>query len=164
MKESRLLLGGSLQLEPKLELMETSRENSDIKLDQLLATINSLKAQVDQLSHKINGGSRKYQKLRIRCEDGRIHWISPENLLCCRASGSYCEFHLLNDVVHIASKPLSHFQTLLDPNQFLRTHRSWLVNLNRILSYDPFESVLLVDQKKIPLSRTHLALFKSKTL
>ena len=53
---------------------------------------------------------------------------------------------------------MSYFEQVLDKQQFVRTHRSYIVNVSMINRIDPYEKdghiALLKSGAKIPVSRT----------
>ncbi len=86
--------------------------------------------------------------------------IEIDSIVYFEASGSYSKVHFTNRKPLLVSKPVSYFEEILNPTQFIRVHRSSLVNLNHILSYNSDEDYLtLSDNSKIMVSkrkRTHL--------
>jgi two-component system LytT family response regulator len=77
-----------------------------------------------------------------------------DDILRLQAEGSYTHIHLLKSKPFIASKTLKHFEDMLDEFQFIRTHKSHLVNPKHIIriSHDN-EFVLLTDGSKVEISR-----------
>ena len=59
---------------------------------------------------------------------------------------------------------MSHFEKVLDPHQFVRTHRSFIVNVSTISRIDPYEKdghiAMLQSGAKIPVSKTGYAKLK----
>ena len=60
---------------------------------------------------------------------------------------------------------MSHFEQSLDPHQFVRTHRSFIVNVHLITRIDPYEKenhlAILRTGTKIPVSKTGYMKLKS---
>ena len=58
----------------------------------------------------------------------------------------------------LKNKTMSHFEQVLDPVQFVRSHRSYIVNLQQITRIDPYEKdshvAVLRSGAKVPVSRT----------
>jgi len=58
----------------------------------------------------------------------------------------------------LKNKTMSHFEQVLDPSQFVRSHRSYIVNLQQITRIDPYEKdnhvAILRSGAKVPVSRT----------
>jgi len=79
-----------------------------------------------------------------------IDWIS--------ASGHYLELHIGNET-HLIRERLSIIETRLDPQIFMRIHRSTIVNLDRIKSLHPMfngdQLVILKNGRELNLSRNY---------
>lgn len=79
-----------------------------------------------------------------------IDWIS--------ASGHYLELHAGNET-HLIREKLSVIETKLDPQIFMRIHRSTIVNLDRIKSLHPLfngdQLVILKNGRELNLSRNY---------
>lgn len=58
--------------------------------------------------------------------------IKIKKIVRCEASGSYTEVILRDDRKITASKSLKYFETILSDNDFIRVHRSHLVNIEYI--------------------------------
>lgn len=60
-------------------------------------------------------------------------FIKTDDILFLRAEGAYTKLYLENDQTILASKGLKHFEELLSSEpQFLRTHKSYIANLNYV--------------------------------
>lgn len=79
-----------------------------------------------------------------------IDWIA--------SAGHYLELHVGRET-HLIREKLSHIETRLDPEIFMRIHRSTIVNLDRIKSLHPLfngdQIVILKDGTELNLSRTY---------
>jgi len=77
-----------------------------------------------------------YNSLMIASTDGYKN-IEIDSLVCLKSeSGSYCIMYFEDGSKELVSKPLNHFENLLPEDGFFRIHRSHLVNLKKIKSYD----------------------------
>ena len=56
---------------------------------------------------------------------------------------------------------MNHFEKTLDPQQFVRSHRSYIVNVQQITRIDPYEKdnhiAILKSGAKVPVSRNGYA-------
>lgn len=77
------------------------------------------------------------------------------------SDSNYTTIHLRNGEKTVASKPLKHFEDILDPKLFLRIHNSHIINLDFLQSYSREEGgyVELADGCKISISKRRLSLF-----
>ncbi len=83
-----------------------------------------------------------------------VYFFTIDEILRLEADRSYTHIHLVGKRPFIASKTLKHFEEMLDEFQFIRTHKSHLVNPRHItrVSNDN-EFVLLTDGSKVEVSR-----------
>lgn len=82
-----------------------------------------------------------------------IHIVNIEDIIYCEADRNYTTFHLLGNRKIIVSKNLLEYENLLPDSYFIRTHQSYLVNLNHIIRYEKSDNFLVsVDEQKIPVS------------
>ena len=87
-------------------------------------------------------------------ESDLLHVVKLEEILWCKAEGSYTEFHLTGNKKVIVSQHLKEFETLLSVNGFFRIHRSYLVNVHKITKFDKREggTIYLEGENPLPVS------------
>lgn len=98
-------------------------------------------------------------------EEG-THIIKVEEILYCKASGSYTTFYLENGTSILLSKPLKYVEEALKNEVFERVHRSFIINLNRVTKvFKQDGGYVEIDKAMIPLSKGYgksiLSLFQS---
>ncbi len=103
----------------------------------------------------------KYKKFCVSTRQGN-EYLNQEEMLYVEADGSYSVLYML-DRKRVMSKKLKEVQEKLDPNRFVRTHNSWIVNLEYVKMYYTRDNQLLMTTGKlIPVSRRNReALLKS---
>lgn len=81
--------------------------------------------------------------------------ISLADIIAIEAKGAYCNIHLKNDPVHLVSKNLKHFESLLPCDDlFFRSHKSWIVSKSEIISYSKSKGEIILNQNiKAKVSR-----------
>jgi two-component system, LytTR family, response regulator len=92
-------------------------------------------------------------KIAVPSTEG-VHFFKVEDILRLEAESSYTHIHLTNKKPFIASKTLRHFEEMLEEFNFIRTHKSHLVNprhITRISNDNSF--VLLTDGSQVEVSR-----------
>ncbi len=62
---------------------------------------------------------------------GRIHFVRMADIDWCEAQGNYVRVHVGRQE-HLVRDTMSHLESELDPQQFVRIHRSTIVNVDRI--------------------------------
>lgn len=88
------------------------------------------------------------QSLFIR-DKTRYKKVSPDEILFIEASGSYLQIQTVTDR-YTLSQNLSHFQKKTPLQNLVRIHRSYLVNIDKVDSFE--ESCVYVHTHKLPLS------------
>lgn len=88
---------------------------------------------------------------------GRIRIIPVEEVHFLEASDDYVKIHT-KDGSFIKNRTMSNFEQLLDPHQFVRCHRSYIVNVQFITRIDPYEKesylAILKTSEKVPVSKS----------
>ena len=87
---------------------------------------------------------------------GRIHFIRTSDIDWCDAAGNYVRMHV-GQQEYLVRETMNHLESQLDAQQFVRIHRSTIVNLDRIQEMQPSFSgeflVRLRDGTRLTLSR-----------
>ncbi len=101
---------------------------------------------------------RKAQgRIAIRSEQG-VYFVRISEIDWLEAFGNYVKIHV-GSQEHLLRDSLKCFEERLDPNRFLRVHRSAVVNLDSIERLEPWfhgeYSVFLRDGTKLTSSRTY---------
>ena len=63
-------------------------------------------------------------------------FIAYDQIVYCMASGSYTHFYLKDGGERLVSKPIGHFEEVLDPKRFCRVHKKYLVNSAEITFWE----------------------------
>ena len=64
--------------------------------------------------------------------------VMLEDIVALEASDSYCRIHCTNKDTYIVSKNLKYYENLFEEKaSFVRTHKSWIVNVNHSVAYLP---------------------------
>jgi len=90
---------------------------------------------LDQISsNKIETVITDVNKLALPCNDG-LELISFDEIIKCQADRAYCNFHLINSRKILVSKPMKDFEERLNSKNFLKVHKSTIVNINHIKKF-----------------------------
>jgi two-component system LytT family response regulator len=76
-----------------------------------------------------NGAAQRH-RLIIK-SSGRIYFVRTADIDWCEAAGNYVRVHT-GPQAHLVRDTMSHLESQLDPHQFVRIHRSTIVNVDRI--------------------------------
>jgi two-component system, LytTR family, response regulator len=87
---------------------------------------------------------------------GRIHFLRMADIDWCEAAGNYVRVHV-GPQCYLVRDTMSHLESELDPQQFIRIHRSTIVNVDRVQemqsSFNGEYVVLLRGGTRLTLSR-----------
>jgi two-component system LytT family response regulator len=96
---------------------------------------------------------RPVRKLCLPVTDG-YDLAEIDSILYFESDGSYARVFFNDRKPLLICKPVSYYEETLNPNRFFRTHRSYLVNLDHVVSYNSDEDyLLLTDKSKITVSK-----------
>jgi two-component system LytT family response regulator len=133
-----------------------------VDIDDLIAAVNKAKTEKDipdfqkRKETLLSNNSIKnglMQKLALPTLEGLL-FVNQQDIVFCEADGNYTNFKLFNQEKVLVSKALSHFEDVLDPEQFCRTHQSYLVNINHIKKYVKGRGgyLIMTDDTKVEVS------------
>jgi two-component system, LytTR family, response regulator len=102
-------------------------------------------------------GANRRNRLMIKSE-GRIHFVRMAEIDWCEAAGNYVRVHA-GTQRYLVRDTMSHLEAELDPQQFIRIHRSTIVNADRIQemqsSFNGEYVVILRGGTRLTLSRSY---------
>ena len=88
---------------------------------------------------------------------GKIKIIPVEDIHYLEASDDYVKIHTHNGAF-LKNKTMGYFEQALDPTQFVRTHRSYILNVQQVTRIDPYEKdghlCILQSGGQVPVSKT----------
>ncbi len=101
------------------------------------------------------GVGQRRNRLMIK-SGGRIHFVRTADIDWCEAAGNYVRMHA-GTQEYLIRDTMGHLESQLEPTQFVRIHRSTIVNVDRILemqsSFNGEYMVLLRNGTRLTLSR-----------
>jgi two-component system LytT family response regulator len=94
---------------------------------------------------------------RVLIRDGsKVHVIPVDDVDFVQAQDDYVCFHA-GGKQYLKEQPLAEVEAALDPARFVRIHRSFLLNVDRLARVEPLTKdsriAILKDGRKLPLSR-----------
>jgi two-component system LytT family response regulator len=75
-----------------------------------------------------------FNKIALPSEDGMV-LISFDNIVKCQADRAYCNFYIKDGRKILVSKSMKEFEDILLAHDFLKVHKSTIVNINYITKY-----------------------------
>lgn len=105
------------------------------------------------------------QNQRIVVKTGnKIKIIPIDDVHYLEAADDYVKIHT-KEGAFLKNKTMSHFEKILHPDQFVRTHRSYIVNVQLVTRIDPYEKESYLAQLKtgaqVPVSKNGYAKLKT---
>ena len=89
-------------------------------------------------------------------DNNRIRIIPLHDILYFEAADDYVKIHTA-DAWHLKNRTIQYFEKILDSKQFVRTHRSYIVNVQLITRLEPHEKesylAILNKGQRIPVSK-----------
>ncbi|HET7115205.1 MAG TPA: LytTR family DNA-binding domain-containing protein [Hanamia sp.] len=122
-----------------------SKATKFISLDNNFSSIHT--------EHNNNEDSFLYFKI-----DKEMQKVLLHEILFIESSKEYVKLHLENGKPLLVKQSISSMHKLLSPHRFLRVHRSYIVSIEKISSYNP--TYITIGDHKIPIGR----LYKNEVL
>jgi len=97
---------------------------------------------------------RKHKRIALASTD-KIEFFDVDSIIRCLGENNYTRFFFENGESRLVSKPLSEYEELLDEFDFIRVHKSHLVNGAKISSFIKNDGgyLLTSDGCSVPVSR-----------
>src|ERR1700751_2387534 len=139
-----------------------SKERFDKAIDKCLEQIKSSKTNVSQLTE--NAIKQPEEQTRVVVKNGtNIKIIPIQDINYLEAYDDYVKI-FTKDGYSLKKKTMNYFEQTLNPKQFVRVHRSYIVQVSQITKIESMEKeshiALLKSGAKIPLSKSGYAKLK----
>jgi two-component system LytT family response regulator len=102
--------------------------------------------------HNIQAPSLQDFRLALPTKEG-VHFLNPSSIVRCESVGNYTRFFLEDGTQYLISKTLGEYDQLLTAHQFIRTHKSHLVNKKFIAFIDHDGFAILKNKTRVEVSR-----------
>ena len=113
----------------------------------------TLKKQYDNLLKNIDPEQLVVRKISISTTD-KIHLIDVDDIIRCESDNYYTIIYFKDGTSLMVSKTLKEMDQKLEEYDFVRTHKSHLVNMRCIKNFIKDEMmVLMTDDTKVPVSK-----------
>jgi two-component system LytT family response regulator len=126
-----------------------------VKTELLKTHEHGLRARLLDLLGETKPESRQLRRLVIRTA-GRVVFLDLDEVDWIEAAANYVKLHVGRDS-YLLREGIGHIATRLDPEHFVRIHRSSIVNVDRIRELQPCDSgeyiAVLRDGKELSCSR-----------
>ncbi len=91
-------------------------------------------------------------------EIGGKQILKLKNIITFKAEGAYTIINMKNNIKITVSKNLKYFESVLSENNcFIRTHKSWIINKEHLVSYQPSKlELLLIENNTARISKNKI--------
>lgn len=118
---------------------------------------NGIEKKLRDLLKEVKTEPQYLRRIAVKTSRGTT-LVLTEEIDWIGSAGHYLELHAGRET-HLIREKLSQLETRLDPKDFMRIHRSTIVNLDRIKSFHPLfngdQLIILKDGQQLSLSRTY---------
>lgn len=116
--------------------------------------------QLETLIFNLKQQNANERKICLSTSEG-FEFINVEDIIYCKADGSYTQFQLKNKQSHLVSKHLKEYESLLSDQNFMRVHNSYLINLKQVAKYVKSDGgyILMNNDHTASVSRNKKELF-----
>ncbi|MGI8544231.1 MAG: LytR/AlgR family response regulator transcription factor [Aridibacter sp.] len=132
-----------------------ARAKREIKREEPSADIED---KLRKLLKEVKTEPQYLKRIPVKSTRGTAIILTEEIDWIAAAGGHYLELHAGSET-HLIREKLSDLETRLDPKNFMRIHRSTIVNLDRIKSFHPMfngdQIIILKSGQELNLSRTY---------
>jgi two-component system LytT family response regulator len=128
------------------------RETFNRFLEKTMAT-EIKDAAVKNLLSNLQQQNKTYHKLALPTVNG-IEFFPPHDIIRCEGMSNYTKFYISNHLPITTSKTIKEYEEILLPHQFVRVHKSHLINAEHVKSYNAQSgSVFMNDGSHVEVSR-----------
>src|SRR5471030_3068910 len=122
----------------------------------LVQTPTQAKKQTEQLLETTALSPAQHERIVVKTGT-KVKIIPVQDVLYLEADDDYVSIHT-KEGSFLKNKTMSFFEQMLDPTQFVRVHRSYIIKIQDITRIDPYEKdahlAILKSGAKIPVSKT----------
>jgi two-component system LytT family response regulator len=117
--------------------------------------LERLRPLLEEVLAELKSYRRKLERVVVRT-NGKVVFLKAEEISWVEAAGNYVNLHAGGET-HVLRESMKNMETRLDPELFVRIHRSAIVNVNRIRELQPWFHgeyvVILQDGTRLMASR-----------
>jgi two-component system LytT family response regulator len=132
-----------------------SKERFDMALDRFMAAAPLQKKNTEALLQSSTNLPSQAERIVVKT-GGKIRIIPVTEILYLEAADDYVKI-ITNDGSFLKNKTMGFFEETLPSSQFVRTHRSYMLNIQEITRIDPYEKdghlAILRSGARIPVSK-----------
>jgi two-component system LytT family response regulator len=140
-----------------------------IKISELIEAVNKVKLElsvnhpfqnVQALLENLHSQRNENKSLVIPTSKG-YSIVKTEEIILCTADGYCTHFQLTENKKMSSSRSLKHYEELLPEHHFLRVHRSFIINLQHVKSFNLLGQIFLTDSHSCTLAKGYKESFQN---
>lgn len=120
--------------------------------------------EINQLENTIRQAGDYLRRIVVK-DKGLVHILPTEEILYLEAAGDYVEIHTASGR-YLKQQPMSFFEQRLNPADFFRVHRSWIVAAREISRLEPYSKDSFVlkmkNGKEVNVSKAGMKLLRER--
>ena len=102
--------------------------------------------------NNLQAGENKQYRLALHTHQG-LKLVTPQEIIRCEANNNYTVFFLSNNTTITTSRTIKEYDEILSEHNFVRVHKSHLVNLSFVELFTNKQQLLLRDKTLVDVSR-----------
>ena len=134
------------------------------KLTERLSVVPKMEPDLEKIKKHLEQSEERLHRVVIKKTE-KIHVISTDDINYFEAQDDYVMIYT-NDGRYLKQQTMKYFERHLDPEQFVRVHRSYIVHVQSIERIEPYEKtnfiLILKDGNKVPVSRSGMQVLKER--
>ena len=139
-----------------------SRERFNKAIEKFLELPNNSSHSAQPLPESFSLSPQQHQRVVVKTA-GKIKIIPADDIHYLEAADDYVRVHT-KEGAYLKNRTMAHFEKSLDANVFVRTHRSFMVNIQQITRIDPYEKesylAILKNGTQVAVSKSGYAKLK----
>jgi len=134
------------------------------KLKERLGRHKKEEPNLEKIKKHLEATEERLHRVVIK-KSGKIHVISTDDINYLEAQDDYVMVYTLEGR-YLKQQTMKYFERHLDPESFIRVHRSYIVHVQSIERIEPYEKtnfiLILKDGNKVPVSRSGMQVLKER--
>lgn len=103
---------------------------------------------VNVLLNNLKSKEKGLHKIAIPSTEG-YSFVEIDDIISLEGDGKYTKIVTASGQKHLSTKNIGEFEELLNPEQFFRTHKSWMVNLKHLKKYNKSDNQVILSNDTI---------------
>lgn len=138
-------------------LKPISEQRFDSCVEKLLQNVGAKEETINDKIKDVQISEAYLNRIVIK-ENSEIHFIPLDQISYMEAYDDYVKFYTTQGKMFIKHKTMKSLERTLNPKDFVRIHRSYIIRIDQITKIEPYEKdkliAILKDKSRLPISKT----------